>query len=121
MNPNKPYRELELAAIFMTDAKRAIAATNPDASILLDGRLLVIPVSALEADSDVLAAIRDGLFAECLVPYHDPAARYGLTFHILNKLNHQIAIYEIPVLQQVAPEIIDSYRHLFSHLPEAAQ
>lgn len=120
MNPNKPYRELELAAIFMTDANRAIAATNPDASILLDGRLLVIPVSALE-DGDALAAIRDHLFAECFIPHHEEAAAYGLTFHLLNKLNHQIAIYEIPVLQQVAPEIVERYRHHCQPFPEVAQ
>lgn len=94
----KPLRQLELVAIFLNPP--AIAATNPAATLLLDGSLLIMPVTDLAAGSDAAEGVRDSLFAEVNIPHHTADAIYGYTFHIFNRLNHEPAIAEATLLQQ---------------------
>lgn len=106
----KPYYDLEMIAIFAQGNDTIMFFANPQAIILLDGKLVVAPVESYAPDGEMQAAIRSHLFAEVCVPHHEESAIYGLTFHIVNKPNHHLAIIESLCLKEVAAQIIERYR-----------
>lgn len=106
MNPVKPFRQLELIAVFLNPP--AVDVTNPAAFLLLDGSLIVMPVASLD-DGEAAAAVRGLFFAEVNLPHHTVDAVYGYTFHIFNKLNHEPAIVEVALLQQEIERIHARY------------
>lgn len=106
----KPYYDLAMIAIFAESNDRILFTANAQATILLDGKLVVAPVDSYPPDGDMRAAIQGNLFAEVCMPHHEESAIYGLTFHIVNKPNHHLAIIESLCLKEVAAEILARYR-----------
>jgi len=109
-NPDKRY-ELELFAFFPEDGQRPSIAQNPNAAILLDGRIVLMPLACLEPDCKALAVIREGFFAECAVTYQNQdAGCYIFICHVINKLAGEIAMPEMLLLQEVAADIQARYQ-----------
>lgn len=108
----KPYFELQLIAMFFSPP--ALAATHPEALLLIDGGLVVFPVDFLEPGSQARSAVDENLFAEINIPYQTDTGAYTFICHIFGLANNQQpAISEILLLQEVAPEILAHYRDRF--------
>ena len=101
---------IELAALFtpIETFGNFLYVENPQASLWLNGRLLVIPVPALE-DGDALDAVKKELFANVNIPYHTADAVYAYTFHIFNKPYHQLAVQEMMALNNIIGQIHQRY------------
>lgn len=90
---DKKYYELELVAYFSSEG------------------LLVAPIADL-AEGDALDAVKDGIFAEVNIPYHTGDSVYCFTFHIFNKLNHEVALTEMLALQNIIGQVHRDFGHL---------
>lgn len=105
------YYELELAAYFLageSTGKKFLSANNPNAAVLLDGSLVVMPVADF-GPGPALEGIHDNLFAEVAIPHLLSGTGYTYTFHIFNIPNHIPAFEEAMLLKGVIVDIHARY------------
>jgi len=106
----KQYFEIDFVAKFVQGGHRPDFAGHPEAGKFAGGGLYLLPLDSLKA-GETLAAINDNMFAEVMIPYHTKTDGWMFNIHILNLLNHQLAIEEALALQGLAEEIHQRYRH----------